>query len=75
MQTEKTRVMFNQYKADHNNAVLLFKIGDYLEAYYEDADLLQTAFGKYRIKADCCKTYINILKALRDDVHIIREDC
>jgi DNA mismatch repair ATPase MutS len=47
IQTDTMRTMFEQCKKDHSGAVLLFKIGDYLEAYYEDADLMQRVFGKY----------------------------
>jgi DNA mismatch repair protein MutS len=68
--TDKMREQFDKAKAKHNNAVLLFRMGNYFEAYYEDAVIVyrfcnQSSYHKRHasVHEDDINTAVEQLKA------------
>ena len=69
------RKSFDRYKSDYHGAVLFFRLGDFYEVYYEDADLIQRVFGdkRYQLRVGCADKYIKVLNARNIAVQIVEE--
>jgi len=76
---ERMRELFDDLKAKHNGAVLLFNFGDEYHAFYEDAALLRRTYGggnKFRfvIPVGEVQSYINQLYSDGYQTQIITEE-
>lgn len=78
MQENNKRLQFMEFKAKHDNAVILFKIGEEYHAFYEDAELMRNHFGggtkqRFRIAADNVSGYAGYLRSEGYKIKFIQE--